>query len=154
MNSDGRAPHHVALQPIHTATPDTTKLSCLCRVRFGGVNWILPTIRRQKILSLNTFRAIVQFTPAHQTRHRQHCLVVSGGRCELDITGATRARPLTSYLIVAAAAAELIARMRRCQSRRDRRRRRPPRAWRCPSAPGPGEGRGVPRQRGLRPGNV
>jgi len=20
--------------------PDTTKLSCLCRVRFGGVNWI------------------------------------------------------------------------------------------------------------------
>ena len=25
---------------IHTATPDTTKLSCLCRVRFGGVNGI------------------------------------------------------------------------------------------------------------------
>jgi len=25
---------------IHTATPDTTKLSCLCRVCFGGVNWI------------------------------------------------------------------------------------------------------------------
>jgi len=25
---------------IHTAAPDTTKLSCLCRVRFGGVNWI------------------------------------------------------------------------------------------------------------------
>ena len=24
----------------HTATPDTTKLSCLCRVHFGGVNWI------------------------------------------------------------------------------------------------------------------
>jgi len=30
----------VALKLIHTATPDTTKLSCLCRVRFGGVNWI------------------------------------------------------------------------------------------------------------------
>jgi len=25
---------------IHTASPDTTKLSCLCRVRLGGVNWI------------------------------------------------------------------------------------------------------------------
>jgi len=25
---------------FHTATPDMTKLSCLCRVRFGGVNWI------------------------------------------------------------------------------------------------------------------
>ena len=28
-----------ALKRIHTATPDTTKLSCLCRVRFGGANW-------------------------------------------------------------------------------------------------------------------
>jgi len=27
-----------ALKLIHTATPDTTKLSCLCRVRIGGVN--------------------------------------------------------------------------------------------------------------------
>jgi len=25
---------------VHTATPDTTKLPCLRRVRFGGVNWI------------------------------------------------------------------------------------------------------------------
>jgi len=25
---------------IHTATADTTKLFCLCRVRFVGVNWI------------------------------------------------------------------------------------------------------------------
>ena len=25
---------------IHTATPDTIKLSCLCRIRFRGVNWI------------------------------------------------------------------------------------------------------------------
>ena len=25
---------------IHTTTPDTTKLPCLCPVRFGGVNWI------------------------------------------------------------------------------------------------------------------
>ena len=29
------------LKLIHTATPDTTKLSCLCRVCVGGVNWIL-----------------------------------------------------------------------------------------------------------------
>jgi len=29
---------------------------------------------------------IVQFTPACLTRHRQDCLVVSGGRCELRIT--------------------------------------------------------------------
>jgi len=28
------------LKLIHTATPDMTKLSCLCRVHFGGVNWI------------------------------------------------------------------------------------------------------------------
>jgi len=28
------------LKLIHTATPDTTKLSCLRRVRFGGVNGI------------------------------------------------------------------------------------------------------------------
>ena len=28
------------LKLIHTATSDTTKLSCLCRVRSGGVNWI------------------------------------------------------------------------------------------------------------------
>jgi len=26
------------LKLIHTATPDTTKLSCLCRVSFGGMN--------------------------------------------------------------------------------------------------------------------
>jgi len=39
--------------------------------------------RRKKIWSLNTFRAIVQFTPAHQTRHREDRLVVSGRRCEL-----------------------------------------------------------------------
>ena len=28
------------LKLIHAATPNTTKLSCPCRVRFGGVNWI------------------------------------------------------------------------------------------------------------------
>jgi len=29
---------HRVLKLIHSATPDTTKLSCVCR--FGGVNWI------------------------------------------------------------------------------------------------------------------
>jgi len=34
------------LKLIHAATPDTTKLSCLCRVRFGGgVNWIRDNSR-------------------------------------------------------------------------------------------------------------
>jgi len=81
------------LKLIHTATPDTTKLSCLCRVRSGGVNWIPDNsrlCRRQKICSRNTFRTIVQFTPAHQTQHRQDGLVVSGRQCELDITGICR----------------------------------------------------------------
>ena len=34
--------------------------------------------RQQKIRRLNTFRAMVQITPAHQTRHRQDRLVVCG----------------------------------------------------------------------------
>jgi len=63
------------------------------------VNWIPPTTqdcRRQKIWSLNTFRAVVQFTPARQTRRRQDRLVVSGGRCELGITLSTRRLGLCS----------------------------------------------------------
>ena len=32
------------LKLIHTATPDKTKLSCLCRFRFGAVNWIVKTV--------------------------------------------------------------------------------------------------------------
>jgi len=83
------------LKLIHTATPNMRRLSCLCRVRFGKSNqsinqsavWIgfqtTQDCRRKKIWSLNTFRAIVQFTPAHQTRHREDRLVVSGRRCEL-----------------------------------------------------------------------
>jgi len=73
----------------HIATPDTTKLSCLCRVRFGGVNWIPDDIRLapiENVKSVNTFRAIVQFTPAHQTRYRQDCLDLSGGWWESGIT--------------------------------------------------------------------
>ena len=73
----------------HIATPDKTKLSCLCRVRFGGVNWIPDNSRLspiENVKSVNTFRAIVQFTPAHQTRYRQDCLDLSGGRWESGIT--------------------------------------------------------------------
>ena len=33
------------LKLIHTATPDTTKLSCLCLVRLGAVNWIADNSR-------------------------------------------------------------------------------------------------------------
>ena len=72
--------------------PDTTKLSCLCRVRSGGVNWI-PDCRRQKIWSLNTFTAIVQFTPAHRTRHRQDGLL-SGVAVWIE-----SARPLDNYVL-------------------------------------------------------
>ena len=62
------------------------KLSCLCRVRFGGVNWIpgnstlSATEKKYEVCSLNTFRvrAMVQFTSAHQTRHRQDRFVMSG----------------------------------------------------------------------------
>ena len=65
---------------IHTAIPDTTKLSCLCGVRFGGVNWISDNSRLSPAESLqsDTFRPVVRFTPVHQTRHRQDRLVVSG----------------------------------------------------------------------------
>jgi len=39
----------VLLKLIHTATPDTTKLSCLCRVSFGGVNWIHDNSRLSSV---------------------------------------------------------------------------------------------------------
>ena len=66
---------------IHTLHPghDTTKLSCLRRVRFGGVNWIYdnsglsPTVNL-KSEYLNTLIAIiVQFTLSRQTRHIRDC---------------------------------------------------------------------------------
>ena len=45
-------PVYVLSKLIHIATPDKKKMSSLCRVRFGGVNWIPATTqdcRRQKI---------------------------------------------------------------------------------------------------------
>jgi len=40
------------LKPIHTATPDTTKLSCARRVGFGGVNWIPDNLRLSPTVNL------------------------------------------------------------------------------------------------------
>ena len=60
---------HGNLKPIHSAAPDTTKLqSCLCRVRFGGVNWIpdnsrLSPVERLKSEHVNSSRPIHIGTP-------------------------------------------------------------------------------------------
>ena len=80
--------HDKHLQLIHTATPDKTKLSCLCRVRFGSVNWIPDNSRLPTTGNLKSEHVKSNCPIAHQTRHRQHCfvVVVSGGRCELGIT--------------------------------------------------------------------
>jgi len=51
--------------PIHTGTTDTTKTGSSCRV------WRIWRCELSR--------------PDRPTRHRQHCLVVSGGRCELGI---------------------------------------------------------------------
>jgi len=51
---------------------------------------------RQKCEIRTRLVAIVQFTPPRQTRHRQDRLVVSGGRCELDVTEAARRLPIYS----------------------------------------------------------
>jgi len=42
------------LKPIRTATPDTTKLSRLCRVRFGGVSWIPDNSRLSQTENLKS----------------------------------------------------------------------------------------------------
>ena len=144
---------NTAYKLIHTATPDTTKLSCLLRVPFGGVNWIpdnswLSPTETLKYEHVQSYRPVHTATPDmtqtgpsccfwcggvnwvgqasqqvssasecvggggasttgatagrtatqnapvrrsdrlnshHLTRHREHCLVVSGGRCELGI---------------------------------------------------------------------
>jgi len=87
-------PVHVLSKLIHIATPDMTKLSCLCRVRFGSAceldshdnSRLSPT---ENLKSEHVNSNIVQFTPPRQTRHRQDCFVVSGGRCELGISRST-----------------------------------------------------------------
>jgi len=61
----------VILKLIHTATPDTTKLSCLCRVRFGGVNWIPDNSRLSTTENLKS-EHVQSNRPIH-TATRQHC---------------------------------------------------------------------------------
>ena len=54
------------LKLVHNVTPDATKLFCLCRVCFGGLNWIPDNTRlspTEKSWSINMIRAIFQFTP-------------------------------------------------------------------------------------------
>jgi len=70
------------LCPLHTATPDTTKQSCLCRVGRGGVNWTVLLLKRSDFNcsvgdSLELSR--IQFTPPRQTRRGQDCFVWPGG---------------------------------------------------------------------------
>ena len=158
------------LKLIHTATPDKTKLSCLCRFRFGAVNWIVKTVadwkfevrtRSQQSSNLHRdtrddktvapacrppprrrrpgrqlrlaarpptrsdvvrhvkrkhavdcciwqtkrhatrvicwlFQTVSRLNSHRLTRHRQHCLVVSGdGRCELGISFAAANQVVT-----------------------------------------------------------
>jgi len=143
------------LKLIHTATPDKTKLSCLCRFRFGAVNWIVKTVadwkfevrtRSQQTSNLHRdtrddktvapacrppprrrsdvvrhvkrkhavdcciwqtkrhatrvicwlFQTVSRLNSHRLTRHRQHCLVVSGdGRCELGISFAAANQVVT-----------------------------------------------------------
>jgi len=68
---------------VHTATPDTTKLSRLCRVRFGGVNWIpgnsgLSPTENLKSAHVHSNRPIHTGTP-DTTQTGLSCLVWCGG---------------------------------------------------------------------------
>jgi len=68
------------LDPIYTATPDTTKQSCLCRVWRGGVNWIIAVNVLNFQISVGDSLQLsgIQFTSQKLTRHRQGSFVVSG----------------------------------------------------------------------------
>ena len=61
----------VMLKLIHTVTPDTTKLSCLGHVRFGGVNWI-PDISR--LLPTDNLKSehVQSSLPLHTGQHTRH----------------------------------------------------------------------------------
>ena len=50
------------LKLIHTATPDTTKLSCLCRVCVGGVNWVLQCAVCKSNNAINHCQLTERFT--------------------------------------------------------------------------------------------
>ena len=66
----------LAVEPthFHTSTPDTTKQSCPCRVRRGGVNWTVAinVIRLQIFCRLDSLELSgIQFTPPKRTRNRR-----------------------------------------------------------------------------------
>ena len=103
-----KSEHVQSNRPIHTGTPDTTQIGQFCRVWCGGVNWVGPTARqvcsasecvgrhrhcrcdrRTHSDAEHICRAVgpTQFTPPDTT---QHCLVVSGGRSELRISGESK----------------------------------------------------------------
>jgi len=71
------------LKRIHTATRSTTKLSCLCRVRFSGVNWIPDNSRLSPTENLKS-EHVHSNRPAHTgipdtTRTGPSCRVWCGG---------------------------------------------------------------------------
>ena len=97
--------------PIHTATPDTTQF---CRVGLwcGSVNWVCSTARQVRSVSgLCRSASVVRLSnsdaertcPAvnsHRlTQHKQHCLVVSGGRCELGVHYRSGVRPFLRHSV-------------------------------------------------------
>jgi len=75
------------LKLIYTATPDATKLSCLCRVRFRGLNWIHDNSRVSSTENLKSEHTLAVLSNSH--RHARYdsdrtvlsCLV---WRCELS----------------------------------------------------------------------
>ena len=71
------------LKLTHAATPDTTKLSCLCRVRFGGVSLIpdnsrLSLTENSKSEHVQSNRPIYTGTP-DTAETDQSCRVWCGG---------------------------------------------------------------------------
>jgi len=77
------------------ATHDKTLLSVLCPLRWYELDSQQLKTVADRTRSLNTFRAIVQFTPAHQTQQRQDHFVVSGVAVWIE-----SARPPTSVFSV------------------------------------------------------
>jgi len=67
----------VSRRLVHTATPDTTRLSCRCRVRLGGVNWI-PTDNSRLSPTENNLKSerVESNRPTH-TRHDTDRTVLS-----------------------------------------------------------------------------
>jgi len=98
----------VLLKLIHTATPDTTKLSCLRRVRFGGVKRIpdnsrLSPTENLKSEHVHSSRPIHTGTP-DTTKTGPSCRVWCGG---VNRVGPT-ARQVRS-------ASECVGRRRHCR---------------------------------------